>query len=216
MSNANTTNITNTERYRQIVEETFSRVRELASIKGAEYAAEGDRLDNFRRNGVNNGVTMETCWSVYAGKHWDAIQTYVRDLQLGIERPRSEPMASRADDLIVYLTLFKLMLEERCGLGSAEAETFGDTRTPTSLGDIYRAAAEAAGYSVGVDYGKEEAPQADIPCDCPACTADRIATAVANAQDRVNAILAAANEQVSEAVGFATRIASITFETATE
>src|SRR5688572_12550651 len=89
-----------------LLPEIFQEIQKLAKTKGGEYAHGDDRLDNFRRNATNNAVQMETCWSIYAGKHWDAIQTYVRDLQLDITRERSESIKGRALDLMVYLTLF--------------------------------------------------------------------------------------------------------------
>ncbi len=101
------------EAYNAILQATFKRAQELSTLKGGEYAAETDRLDNFRRNGVDCGLPMETVWRVYAGKHWDAITTYVRDLQQGKTRERLESLEGRADDLIVYLILFKCMLVER-------------------------------------------------------------------------------------------------------
>jgi len=182
-------NATNTERYRQIVEETLGRVRELARVKGAEYAAEGDRLDNFRRNGAANGVSMETCWSVYAGKHWDAIQTFIRDLQMGIERPRSEPMSSRADDLIVYLTLFKLMLEERYGLVSTAAETSDEQYDGEGL------TGEARG-------GVSAYPEADMPCDCDSCTLRRRNEIFGAHRAAIGEIMIRACNAVEDLVGF--------------
>lgn len=96
-----------------LIKRTISTIESLSVIKGGEYAAEGDRLDNFRRAGNELGLPMEAVWRVYAGKHWDSISTFVRDLNQGISRPRSEPISGRADDLIVYLILFKAMLIER-------------------------------------------------------------------------------------------------------
>ena len=58
---------------------------------------------------------METIWRVYAAKHWDAVGQYIRDLQSGKERLRDEPITGRIHDLIVYLLLFKAMVEERQG-----------------------------------------------------------------------------------------------------
>lgn len=101
------------EAWEELLAETVARINELSTIKGGEYAAEGDRLDNFRRNGADCGVPMEVCWRIYAGKHWDSITTYVRDLQSGKDRFRSESILGRADDLIVYLILFKAMCKER-------------------------------------------------------------------------------------------------------
>lgn len=103
----------NHEQWNELIEETIKQIGELSRIKGGEYAAEGDRLDNFRRNGADCGVPMEVCWRIYAGKHWDSITTYVRDIQAGRDRVRSEPIQGRADDLIVYLLLFKAMCRER-------------------------------------------------------------------------------------------------------
>ena len=59
------------------------------------------------------GVPMEVIWRVNAGKHWDALSQYVRDIGNGTRRVLSEPIESRIDDLILYLCLFKAMLRER-------------------------------------------------------------------------------------------------------
>jgi hypothetical protein len=101
------------QEYDSLMEETFAKLKMLGELKGGEYAAEIDRLDNFRRNGRDCGVTMETCWRIYAGKHWDAITTYIRDIQTGKQRNRLEALEGRADDLMVYLLLFKCMVRER-------------------------------------------------------------------------------------------------------
>lgn len=93
----------------------FAEIEKLAQTKGGEYAHGDDRLDNFRRNGADVGVPMETCWRIYAGKHWDSITTYVKDLQTGNDRQYSESLRGRALDLMVYLTLFIAMVEEREG-----------------------------------------------------------------------------------------------------
>ena len=88
-------------------------IRALAETKGSEYAHGDDRLDNFRRAGAELGLPMEIVWRIYAGKHWDAITTYIRDIQNGTLRMRSEPIEGRIDDLIVYLLLLKAMVEEK-------------------------------------------------------------------------------------------------------
>jgi len=100
--------------YGKLLAETFERVTELGKLKGGEYAGDHDRLANFRRNGERLDLPMEIIWAVYAGKHWDAIGQYIRDVAAGRPpRPRMETLAGRADDLIVYLILFKAMLIER-------------------------------------------------------------------------------------------------------
>lgn len=100
-------------KFTQIIEETVGTIKQLSQLKGGEYAGDTDRLANFRRNGDNLGLTMEQVWAVYAGKHWDAVMQYVKDLGQGINRQRMEPVSGRVDDLIVYLMLFKAMLQER-------------------------------------------------------------------------------------------------------
>ncbi len=99
-------------RYNELVQETFAEIVRLGVQKGGEYAGDTDRLNNFRRNAANWGLTMEQCWGVYAGKHWDAIQQYIRDRAAGVDRVRTEPLSGRVDDMIVYLLLFKAMLDE--------------------------------------------------------------------------------------------------------
>lgn len=99
--------------YKKLVENTIDKITSLSKIKGGEYSGDDDRLANFRRNALALGVSPETCLMVYAGKHWDSIQQFVKDMNQGKERTRSEPLSGRADDLIVYLILFKAMLEER-------------------------------------------------------------------------------------------------------
>lgn len=101
------------ERYDMIVEQTIEKIRSLSKLKGSEYAGDDDRLANFRRNGAKLGLPMEVIWHIYVSKHLDAIEQYIKDILAGKTRERMEPIESRCDDAIVYLTLFKAMIEER-------------------------------------------------------------------------------------------------------
>jgi len=101
------------EDYNALVCETVETIKLLSSIKGGEYAGDQDRLANFRRNASALGLENEQVWSVYAAKHWDAIMQYVKDLGTGKQRRRMESIEGRADDLIVYLILFKAMFRDR-------------------------------------------------------------------------------------------------------
>lgn len=92
---------------------TMEEIGKLSVLKGGEYAGDGDRLANFRRNAVALGLPMETIWAVYAAKHWDAVQQYIQDLNTGKQRQRLEPIEGRIDDLLVYLILFKAICKER-------------------------------------------------------------------------------------------------------
>lgn len=100
------------ERYAKLIDETVKKIQELSTLKGGEYAGDIDRLANFRRNGLALGLPMETVWAVYAGKHWDAIQQWIKDQREGKTRTRMESISGRVDDLIVYAILLKAMIEE--------------------------------------------------------------------------------------------------------
>ena len=99
--------------YDKLLTETWETIVELGKKKGGEYAGDHDRLANFRRHSQHLNLPMEVIWAVYAGKHWDAITQYCNDVRANTTRPRMESLAGRADDLIVYLILFKAMLLER-------------------------------------------------------------------------------------------------------
>ena len=101
------------KRWAELVKKTQLEIERLATLKGGEYSGDSDRLANFRRNAAALGLQMETVWAVYAAKHWDAIIQYVQDMRYGKQRTRSEPIAGRLDDLIVYAILMKAMIEER-------------------------------------------------------------------------------------------------------
>ena len=49
---------------------------------------------------------------MYAAKHWDALNTYIKDTASGKKRERLESISGRCDDLIVYLLLMKAMIDE--------------------------------------------------------------------------------------------------------
>lgn len=100
-------------RYNELLAETVQMIQQLSEQKGGEYAGDSDRLANFRRNAGNLGLQMEQVWAVYAAKHWDAVMQYVQDLATGKTRTRMEPIEGRVDDLIVYMLLFKAILDER-------------------------------------------------------------------------------------------------------
>lgn len=101
------------DEWNELLNEAFGNITSLAKLKGGEYSGDTDRLLNFRRNGKDLDLPMETVWRVYAAKHWDAIGQYIRDLQSGQTRERLEGIEGRIDDLLVYLLLFKAMVRER-------------------------------------------------------------------------------------------------------
>lgn len=101
------------DQWDQLLDQSFHRIRELATLKGAEYSGDTDRLLNFRRNAAALNLPIEVVWAVYAAKHWDAIMQYVQDIKNGKSRTRLETIDGRIDDLITYLLLFRAMGDER-------------------------------------------------------------------------------------------------------
>lgn len=103
------------KKFLDIIDKTFNRIRELNLTKGLEYTGDrqDDALANFRSNGKDVGIAPEVCLRVYAGKHWNSISQYIRDIQNGNERVYSESIEGRIDDLILYLLLLKAFVVER-------------------------------------------------------------------------------------------------------
>ena len=99
--------------YDRIIETTIDEIRKLGTLKGGEYAGDVDRLANFRRNGKQLDLPMETIWAVYYNKHHDSVMQYIQDLKNGKTRERLEGIEGRVDDMLTYLMLFKCMLKER-------------------------------------------------------------------------------------------------------
>ena len=104
------------ERFNELWEDTMLRARTLAVGKGGEYAPGEDRLSNFKQNAERLGLKSLDIWAVYAGKHWDAIQTYVTDSRNGVERVRLEGIDGRFLDLIVYAVLGLALVEDNIRL----------------------------------------------------------------------------------------------------
>lgn len=100
-------------RFDTLFSSTIDRLKELSTKKGGEYCGSDDRLENFRRNAAYANTTMEFVWRIFAAKHWDSLMQYEKDLRTGVTRERMEAIEGRVDDLILYLLLFKAMIEER-------------------------------------------------------------------------------------------------------
>lgn len=79
--------------------------------KGPDYSDASDAFDNFKRRGKEAGITPEQAWAVLAGKHWDAIMTFVRDGKV-----RSEPICGRLLDLRNFLDLLASHLTDHPGV----------------------------------------------------------------------------------------------------
>lgn len=93
--------------FRQLLDDTSTRLRELTASKGIEYANSDDQLANFKRLSQRLGLSPEAVILVYLAKHLDAIDSFVRT-----GRVHSEPIVGRIDDAILYLVLLKAQIAE--------------------------------------------------------------------------------------------------------
>lgn len=95
------------ERYNRILDEVFTRARELSTSKGRDYAGDANVFRNFEDVAARTGQTRLQVWSVYIQKHLLAIEKYISEGKL-----ESEPVDSRILDVIVYLALLYAMVKD--------------------------------------------------------------------------------------------------------
>jgi hypothetical protein len=102
----------NSSAFKDVFDQTIMELEKLLNVKGGEYAGSGDRLGNFKRGAERVGIhPLQILW-IYAAKHIDSIETFIRDTAAGQDRLRSEPMSGRFDDLINYCILAKALIRE--------------------------------------------------------------------------------------------------------
>jgi hypothetical protein len=95
------------DQFLAMMEGDFQQIVTLNKTKGVDYAGQEDALANFKRHAADLGLRPEQIWAVYAGKHWDAITTYVREGGV-----HSEPIEGRLHDLILYSFLLLGLIRE--------------------------------------------------------------------------------------------------------
>lgn len=82
----------------------------IADQKALSYASDEDRLINFKRQAARWGVDPMVVLGIYLGKHFDAIESYIRD---GIDG--SEGIEGNISDAANYLDLLMAMITENHG-----------------------------------------------------------------------------------------------------
>ena len=97
----------NKNQFLEIQEDTFKDIRLLTVTKGDEYSNSADQLANFKRAAERLGLTKYQILNVYLHKHLDAIDHFCATGEL-----LSDSMASRVNDAILFLILFKAMVLE--------------------------------------------------------------------------------------------------------
>lgn len=82
--------------------------RDLLQSKGDDYTRhDPDRLANFKKLATDLDIQPLTVWAVYAGKHWDAIMSYIKTGKV-----ESESILERFLDLQNYLYLGYALYKE--------------------------------------------------------------------------------------------------------
>lgn len=95
------------EDFDKLYEKMVAEEMQIAHTKGLEYT-QGDRLDNFKRIGLELGISPMTVLWVYLKKHIDSIARYVKT-----EETLSEHIRDRIKDARVYLALLRGLVDEK-------------------------------------------------------------------------------------------------------
>ncbi len=113
--------------FKRLFDTTVTQLEMLMVVKGGEYAADNDRLANFREASRRTGLTPAQVLLVYLDKHYSAICNNIKDATQGTTRAKSEPIEGRIHDMINYLILYKALLAEARSVSSAINRDDGPT-----------------------------------------------------------------------------------------
>jgi hypothetical protein len=151
----------NHEKFKLVIAETFDTINQLTASKGVEYSNSDDQLANFKRLGLELGLSPEAVNLVYLTKHLDSIKNFVRK---GGIQPSSEPIQGRIDDAILYLILLKSLIIE----GEQATEKSNLSEVASSM---VKTMLTAAGYpSDFLELGQGTLTKSTgEECDCPIC-----------------------------------------------
>lgn len=97
----------NKSEFKHLLLTTHARLLELTNTKGEEYARSDDQLANFKRAAEEAGIRPDQAWLVFFNKHIDSIKHYIRGGTV------TEDINSRIDDALLYLILYKAIVNER-------------------------------------------------------------------------------------------------------
>lgn len=98
----------NRENFVEFLDSEFQKIKETQRVKGRDYSGDADVFFNFKRSAERGGLRPLQVWSVLAGKHWDAIMSYIESDGAA----QSEPISGRLHDLEVYCFLMQSYIAE--------------------------------------------------------------------------------------------------------
>lgn len=93
--------------FQEFMDAEYGKIFRINASKGHDYAGDDDALSNFKDAAERLGMTPYQIWGVYASKHWSAIETFIKEGDV-----KSEPIAGRIHDIILYGFLLLGLLEE--------------------------------------------------------------------------------------------------------
>lgn len=133
----------NRDQLNKIVLQTQAEMDRLLNVKGGEYANSLDVLANFKRGAELVGLQPLQVLFVYLSKHYDGVASYVRKTAAGEQPVLSEPIEGRLDDIIVYCTLAKALIQEAKSqiVLSGDSDQHGSGFPGLSVAGAVRAAA---------------------------------------------------------------------------
>ena len=101
------------EQFERLYAEMVVEEIDIGRTKGKEYTQGQDRLDNFKRIGLETDIDAKKALWIYLKKHLDSIAYYIKT-----GKSLSEPIESRIKDARVYLALLRGLIEEERPNGS--------------------------------------------------------------------------------------------------
>lgn len=92
----------------EVMKDVFDECHALRGAGQAEYAhADANAFANFERTAEEVGISREKVLWIFAMKHKDGIAAWING-----HRSQRESVKGRINDLIVYMTLLRGMIEE--------------------------------------------------------------------------------------------------------
>lgn len=127
------------ERKNEIFKELFDSCLELQYSKAKDYASNSDALSNFKSQDAEAlGLTPYQKWGVYFGKQAMSILGAIGK-NPSFPSTTSEPIEERINDAIIYLVLFKCLLED---MNSTSENTDGVSIKPKTINDYKKVVIE--------------------------------------------------------------------------
>ena len=103
----------------KLVNDTMAATAGILIAKGAEYAGDGDRLANFKRNAEKQSTTSLQIWKQYYSKHADSIDTYFKRVNDKAIKHAMNCVREEAKDADEAISADEFIRVMNCGLPNA-------------------------------------------------------------------------------------------------